>query len=649
MIARYHLIKAETFAWSIIDYMLMILASCTLAYEIILFKQLPLWFLYPFFVFFFIVLLLFKKYRETNSDHKPFEIDKITVGLISLGIICFLINTFTLRPDADDFSYLHRAVFNLLDEKSPLSLYHTAHDLKALPAISPVHLTASIEVSSVLLANTFGLEPISFVHNYIGGICLFIFPFILYVFFQHLGFSDKESLIGILITLLLYIFSGDSHRDWGNFTIVRAWQGKTILTLLFVPLSSLLTFRFLCLGSKEDLLRLNLAAISGIGLSGSAFFLFPFIVGFSILGSVPYQFRQPFFFRRMFLLGTVLIPFILIAILIKTGALPDTPNTEVWGLQLYGLATQGRAELISLTRTVFATKTTLWFYLISISGIFLLYGKNRRLLQFTTSTVLVCVALILPPFSSILIQITLPAAYWRLAYASQMPFIISIFILLSGMGSRKKELFPNTSKIFPLSQSETLPRNVNFNNKLDWEIQRRQSFQVKVKKISQRVFAVCIFAGFVFLKTSAINSNTISKPHEWKFNSNQVEAGKIVKNWAPRNVVALIPENLVVSIGLIRPDIQMLSTRSLETLHVFLNAGRKKEGESRIAAQRDLLFCGREGRIKTIIEKNRALSLIIFPKKCNQKMIQHNLGIDAMDWEIKQTSNYQFWSKNVTD
>lgn len=646
MIARYHLIKAESFAWSFIDHMLMILASCTLAYEIILFKQLPLWFAYPFFAFFFIVLLLLKKYRGTNSDLKPFEIDKITVGLISFGIICFLINTFTLRPDPDDSSYLHRAVFSLLDLNAPISLYHTAHDLKDLPAISPVHLTTSIEVFSVLFAHTFGLEPISFVHNYVGGISLFIFPFVLYVFFQHLGFSDKNSLIGILITLLLYIFSGDSHQDWGNFTIVRAWQGKTILILLIVPLSSLLTFRFLCLGSKEDLLRLNLAAISGIGLSGSALFLIPFIVGFSILGNVPYQFRQTVFFKRTLLLGTVLIPFLFLAILIKAGALPDTPNKEVWAVEFYGLGDGTRAELLVLARTIFKTKTTIWFYLISIFGIFTLYKEHPRILQFLTSTILVCVALILPPFSSLLIQITLPAAYWRLAYASHMPFIISIFILLILDYREKTNLPQRLSGKFSFSQSETSQIQKIINSKPNKE--ERRQHPIQVEKISKRLLGLCFFAGFIFFKTSTINYQIFSKPHALKFNNNQTEAVELIKNWVPSNTVALIPKELI-PIGLIRPDIQMLSTHPLETLHVFLNAGHKDEGENRIAAQKDLLICGREGRIKTIIENNRELSLIIFPKKCKQKMIQRNLGIDAMDWEIKQTSNYQFWSKNVTN
>ena len=627
MLRKKNLSPSETLSWRLIDYMLLILASSTIAYEITLFTRLPLWYLSPLFFFWFIVLFIFR-YQLNKTQTTVFKLDNNTIILIILSILCSLINTFTLRPDPDDFSFFHRAIFDLMNLDAPISITHTAHDLTNLPALSPVHLTTSIEVASTFVANALGIQPMAFIHNGLGSLCLFIFPFILFTSFQYLQFSERLSLFGIIITIMLYVFSGDSHQDWGNFTIVRAWQGKTILVTLFVPLTALLTFNYLRFGNKIDLLRLNLSTVASLGLTGSAFFLIPFIVAFSALGSAFFQYKQSIFYKKSALLSSVLIPFALVFILIKLGTIPDVKNTDIWKLQYWGINTIWNDEITMLDRTLFVKKTTVYFYLSSFVFILLFYKNSPRVLSLLYSSIVICIALILPPISSILIKITLPFGYWRLAYATQMPFIITLAILLAVKSANKSHL------------SNRIDKKISNSNLIICQF---------LKKIDiHKLFTLCIFLGFVALKASTINSNTIAYPHKFKFHVNEIAAINLFEKWLPQGSVVLIPKELVSPLGLARPDIRMLSTQHFETFHTMLNAGYdRKEIDLRLEAQKDLITCGKEGKLKILLESFPKLSLLVFPINCSVNEITNNTGINQNNFSIKNTQDYQFWLKNT--
>lgn len=594
--------------WTVLDVMLIILASSTLAYEIALFSKLPIWACYPFFAIATGVQLLV--WFRSNTFVKAIKIDKNILGLVVLGVFCLLFNVLVLRPDADDFSFFHRALYGVLHLDDPIATFHTAHDIKNLPSISPVHLTTSIEVMTALLAHVLGIQPLFFYQILTGSLCLFLLPFVYYVFYRYFGFSHNYSYIGVVIVIFLYIFSGDSHQDWGNFTLVRAWQGKCILIYLFVPLTALLTYRYMQFSSLADILRLHLAAICSIGLSGTAFFLIPFIIGSVLISSTLTQWHRPEYFRKVKILAFILVPFALIASLIKLGFLPEVLNTDVWKIDsIPNVNKDIRPEILMLERTIFVTKITLYFYLIAVLGLLFLPWKNNTIKELGIASLFVCVALVLPPVSSILIKITLPGAYWRLAYATQMPFIIGIFVLLCFQGLD----------------------NIRY-----------------CQKTVQRILGISFLAVFAMLKSPVIKPELLSKPHSLKFNLSEIEVAEVLKNWIPNNSTALIPGELVSVVGLMFPRLDLVTTRAPETLHVFINAGRKNEAEVRLAAQQDLINCGgTNGKVAQIVSQISSLNLLIFPITCSSNVIESNAQIHKEDWKIKSTTTYQIWLKNA--
>lgn len=598
--------SSDSFAWSLVDTALLVFASCTFAYEFVLVARLPTWSWYPS-VTIALTLAIILQFRYGELSWKKIRFDSQTLGLIVLGIACALINVFTLRPDADDFSYFHRAVFGLLDLSAPISIHNNAHDIKSLPALSPVFLTSSLEVVEALVAKAFGIQPIFFYQQIIGSLTLFIFAAVYFLVFRYLRFSQYASLLGVAIIIFLYAFSGDSHQDWGNFTVVRVWQGKCILITLLVPLTALLTFQFLRTGSSSDLLRLHFVALSGIGLSGTAFFLIPFIVGISILGAVPYQFKQTGFLHRILLLSSTLLFFVVILIVIKVDLLPDVSNTAVWQVLSNG---NRRLELYVLEITVFVKKTTLVFYLISALGILWFYRRNSRIASLTISSLCVCVAIILPPVSSFLIKLTLPGAYWRLAYASQMLLIIGLFSLLCFYGIKRNQYFINLFRI---------------------------------------AFGVCFTFGFGLLKTPAINFSVIHAPQALKFPQQDIAFANFFATQTPVGTVAAIPEELIPAVGLLRPDIGLISSRTGDTIHVFVNKGRENEGKLRVAAQRDLNSCGSSGQLKDFLSESSKLTVMVFPVNCEPQKIISNLSINEADWKITPFEQYQLWFKLSTN
>ena len=593
---------SDEFAQTIVDAALLGFTSCTIAYEFVLFTRLPIWYWYPSLIAAFLIAIVLL--RRCGLHFRVQKLDSSILSLLGLSLLCALINVFTLRPDADDFSYFHRATYALLDLSSPISVQHTAHDVKLLPALSPVFLTSSLEVIEALIAKILGVHPLFFYQQIGGAVGLSIIPLVNYQIFRYLKFSEVASLMGTATVILIYIYSGDSHQDWGNFTLVRAWQGKCILIMLLVPLAALFTFRFLQSNSMSDYLRLHFVAFSGIGLSGTAFFLIPFVIGSSAFGFLLCQERTAGYLRQFLLLLSNLLAFAIFVVLIKAGGLPEVLNTDVW--QLPPDSTGIRPELLMLERTVFLKKTTLVLYFFAATGLLIFHRKNRRILALVIASLCVCVVIVLPPLSSILIKITLPGVYWRLAYATHMPLIIAVFTVLCFVGADRNALFNGKLMLLP---------------------------------------AAGIVLTVVLLKMPAINAGNINEPQAFKFASSEMQFVTSIDRLVSAGAVVAMPEELIPMVGLFRPDLRFISTRNLETLHVFVNAGRMSDGRLRISAQQDLNKCGADGQLKAILHQIAELSYLVFPEKCVSKDIPAALSIDGTQWKVTHSGSYQLWQR----
>jgi hypothetical protein len=165
---------------------------------------------------------------------------------------------------------------------------------------------------------------------------------------------------------------------------------------------------------------------------------------------------------------------------------------------------------------------------------------------------------VVPPLSTALMRVLLPASFWRLAYALPVPLGAGVLVArlwtpggLAGWGTRRGAL---------------------------------------------RLLALMgLAAVFLAVKTPALTPATLSAPHLLKFDPPMLRLSRYVARKAPAGAVVLAPEPVVTVLALLRPDLRFKVTRRTETLHLLTNAGRPGLARERLEALQWLVTCPRPG------------------------------------------------------
>ena len=258
-------------------------AFWTLAYQFVLLARWPaqtvVW------CFFAIALAgllsLGRLWTKTNAvPGRRYQFHSCHVLLIVLAAACAITTLFVRRPNQDDIVYFHRALTQLSVLDQPIIRYQTTVDLKAA-AFSPLHLATSHEMLMALLGHYLKLDPLYFYQVVAHSFTAFLIPFALYWCTRTLGLNRLPAAIGALFGIGFLLLDSLGPAGFGNTAFGRMWQGKAIVWILFLPISLSLTYRYLHRGNYSDLAWLTLLAIAGVGLSNSALYLVPAVVGCS--------------------------------------------------------------------------------------------------------------------------------------------------------------------------------------------------------------------------------------------------------------------------------------------------------------------------------------------------------------------------------
>jgi hypothetical protein len=235
--------------------------------------------------------------------------------LLGLGLAYAITALFVRRPNQDDVVYFHRALTQLLNLHQPISLRQTSVDMDAA-AFSPVHLTTSYEMFAAFLGHLLGIKPLYF-YQVVGHFCVaFSLPFVFYWCARILGLDRWPAAIGALLGLA-FLFLAD-QSPYGvllgaglplvagqplqaintagmlGFGTVSGylWQGKPIIWILLLPIGLTLSYRYLVKGNKSDVVWLTSLGIAGVGLSNTALYLIPAVIGCSWIAFVATELLQ---------------------------------------------------------------------------------------------------------------------------------------------------------------------------------------------------------------------------------------------------------------------------------------------------------------------------------------------------------------------
>ncbi len=534
--------NAQAAAWSelLLDGALLWGSLATLAYIIVLLGQMPAWSWYPVFG---LALLMTGPAIMRRLHHRPHWSGWCS-ALLLLCLLAAAVNLFTLRPDADDFSFFHRALVAAQNLAAPLALGDTAHDVAGLPSLSPFHALTSYEVTAALLARLLGLPPLATTILGFASFAAALLPPAYFLLLRVAGHAGWPALVGTAAALAWLLLAGDTHRDWGNFTLLRIWQGKCLLIALHLPLCLLYTLRFLKHGRRADLLRLHLVAISGIGLSGSALFLIPWTAAIASIGYLAASLcRQPGIRRAAAAAAAILLPAGIVALLPALGLLPVLGDTNVWQ--------QGTHDPAALLGTVVTHDT--WLY----AGLYCLawLAAPQRLIPaaLLLGGGISALLLLVPPIAPLLVDIVLPSAYWRFAYTFPIPFLAGL--ALAGLTCRLAPSYPPLMRLAALA------------------------------------LAVAAILTSLTHKTPALQPGLLVLPQGAKFPRAMLHDAEAIAAHAGSDALVLAPNSIVGLLALLRPDLKFVATRSPETLHLFRNTGRGTAGQARFDLQVALDAC----------------------------------------------------------
>ncbi len=397
-------------------------ALWTLAYQIVLITRLPAWTIVVLFLGISLAGAWAARRFLRRMPWEDYEFHRSDLFLLILGIGCGVTVLFVLRPNQDDIVYFHRAFVQLAHLSEPILTRQTSVDVDAA-AFSPVHLATSHEMLMALLGHFLGGDPLYF-YQVVGHVlAAFGIPFVFY--FCGRCFRVKRTLAaaGAACVILFLLIDDSGSAAFGSTAFARMWQGKAVVWVLSIPMAICLTYRFMRVGDRRDILWLTLLALSGVGLSNSALYLIPAAVGSAGLASLALNLWEEkevtsflALFKRSILLAIPLIYPVGILFLLAVNIIPKPVDRHGFGPEF--IPWWKGVEYV-VGRTPF-----LWRDIVLILAVpCLIVGRKRGrfLILYAGLIFLLCLNPLLAHFW--MKNIT-AACYFRLVYLMPLPLLI---------------------------------------------------------------------------------------------------------------------------------------------------------------------------------------------------------------------------------
>ena len=263
-------------AWAWLILGAIIIAVYALSQQYILFWGLALTYL----IFAYLKNNRFIGFPVTSTAINSKLYNTATVGLC---LIAALITMVAHRSDADDAFFLSIPTALLDAPNLPMLQQDTMHGFADVPLVLPVYKLHSLEVFWAITAKLTGLSPIFIAHVVLPPVFAVLFVLAQACLLRLL--VPKYWLQALVTVLTLLVLLGDVHRSYGNFSLVRLYQGKGILVTLMVPLIFRYAWNFGFKGKLTDWVLLCASQIAALGITSSGLFVAPFAVTLALGGT----------------------------------------------------------------------------------------------------------------------------------------------------------------------------------------------------------------------------------------------------------------------------------------------------------------------------------------------------------------------------
>jgi hypothetical protein len=418
-------------------------ASWTAAYHVALLLALPArWAIVPFLVI-LAVLAALSRDEPKRWLRQARQEGSFALGALATGLAAGAFTLFVSRPDKDDFGFFYRALEQLERLDLPfLSVDTVLHVSGPAPPLPTVHIITSYEPLAALTATLFGADPLSMYQNICGFFAALLLPIVYFLLYRHFRASRLVALLGTLVAIGFLLLDGGTHQSFGNFGLVRIWQGKVILVTVLLPATLLLAHRYLIYPTSRKLGILAIAGVCAVGLSSSGVFLFPLLV-FAV--SLAYLLEGGLTRRRLQRAVTVNLGSlycVAIAAGLMLGLIREAADLTVWNTSAFPTSWWDNLALVFVDKLTLARSLMILFAL-PLLGLGKIMGRFVALLS--VALLALCANPLLGP---VWLDILGPVVYWRLAYLFPLPLCAGLLVGVIGRQiSARRVLSPGSLAI----------------------------------------------------------------------------------------------------------------------------------------------------------------------------------------------------------
>ena len=349
---------------------------------------------------------------------------KLERWLWLLGLTCVVIALISHRPDADDAHYLAMAIAAVDLPQWSLMSTDTLHGIPNLPLLQPIYRCHSFELFNGALSYLTGIPVIYCVHLVTASLAALLLPLAWARLFRILTPSRWLPAVAVFVFVLLAV--GETHRWYGNFAIVRMWQGKALFLFVFMPLVYTYALRFGLRPNRRDWILLCAAQVAAMGSSSSALWCAPFGAAIAF-ASVWRPSRKSL--PALVLTGLASSVLVVVGLALKDDMMPYTERIARQDASLEA------SRLTSALEVVLSDGRLMGFSLVCCLVAWLLCR------QAITRRLLVCIpfgflVFLFNPYTAKLVSIHVTGpSFWRALWAVPVPLFIT-FVLLAPLRLR---------------------------------------------------------------------------------------------------------------------------------------------------------------------------------------------------------------------
>jgi hypothetical protein len=459
----------------------------------------------------------------------------LTAGTAALSLGTGVFTLMTSRPDMDDISFFHRALVQAWRMDEPFVMTSTIYDVSGIPNLSGLHTLSSYEPLMAIAGWELCGDPLWFYQNMGAFVVAVLLPVVLVLWFRSLGLRPVESLAAVAAVLIFLLTDGNTHRSFGNISLVRLWQGKCIVWTFIMPAGLFFCDRFLRNPSVYRFLLVFMTGVAAVGLSNSGMVLF---AALAFCASVAYLLTYGFSRRRLnraLVLNWASIYCVTLGMAFATGLLG---HTDMSSWTVHPSSWRANVNMVIGGYPALARDILL---LALLPFLVLPRRKSRFLIAFT----LTLVATVLNPLTGRwVMRVVTSGSYWRFLYVLPLPLCAGLVV-----------------RCF-------VPERMRF---------------PALARFAAGILTMAV-AGYA-CKAPALADCELKGLSSYKLPRNEATfTRRSARHLAPGAIV-LAPEDPAWVMGLMNPSLRFVSIRIHEALHVFRSANRAQEAALRVAAQ----------------------------------------------------------------